>query len=52
MKSFELSRIQAGLVQSAFYIRYFLMAMPAALVMVRFGYKTGQLICLLIFVQG
>lgn len=43
MKSFVMNRIQAGLVQSAFYIGYFLLAMPAALIMRRFGYKSGFL---------
>jgi len=41
MKSFELSRFQAGLVQSAFYLGYFLLSMPAAMIMKKFGYKTG-----------
>jgi FHS family L-fucose permease-like MFS transporter len=41
MKSFEISRFQAGLVQSAFYMGYFLLATPAALMMRRFGYKSG-----------
>jgi len=43
MKSFQLSRFQAGLIQSAFYIGYFLFATPAALLMRRFGYKLGIL---------
>ncbi len=43
MKSFEISRFQAGLVQSAFYMGYFVLAMPAALLMRRFGYKLGIL---------
>src|SRR4030081_1247396 len=30
MKSFEITRFQAGLVQSAFYLGYYLLAMPAA----------------------
>jgi MFS transporter, FHS family, L-fucose permease len=49
MKSFELSRFQAGLVQSAFYLGYFLLAMPAALLMRRYGYKFGFVVglCLL-----
>jgi FHS family L-fucose permease-like MFS transporter len=33
MKSFEISRFQAGLVQSAFYLGYFLLALPAGLLM-------------------
>ena len=41
MKSFEITRLQAGLVQSAFYLGYFVFSIPAALVMRRFGYKTG-----------
>ena len=41
MKSFEISRFQAGLVQSAFYLGYFLVSMPAALIMRRFSYKAG-----------
>lgn len=52
MKSFELSRLQAGLVQSAFYMGYFLLAIPAALVMERFGYKTGLVTGLLFFAVG
>ena len=52
MKSFELSRFEAGLVQSAFYLGYFLCALPAALIMDRFGYKAGLLAGLLIFASG
>ena len=52
MKSFELNRLKAGLVQSAFYLGYFLFAMPAALIMDRFGYKTGLLSGLLLFAAG
>jgi MFS transporter, FHS family, L-fucose permease len=52
MKSFALSRFQAGLVQSAFYMGYFLLATPAALLMRRFGYKSGFVIGLLLFSAG
>lgn len=52
MKSFELSRLQAGLVQSAFYMGYFLLAMPAAYIMDRYNYKTGMIIGLLLFATG
>jgi FHS family L-fucose permease-like MFS transporter len=52
MKSFELSRLQAGLVQSAFYLGYFLLAMPAALIMDKYNYKTGLIIGLLLFATG
>src|SRR5712671_3739570 len=40
-KAFELSDFQSGLVQSAFYLGYFVFAIPAALFMRRFGYKGG-----------
>src|ERR1035438_9241953 len=49
MKSFVISRFQAGLVQSAFYLGYFLLAMPAALLMRKLGYKAGFVIGLLLF---
>jgi len=52
MKSFELNRLQAGLVQSAFYLGYFCLAMPAAYIMDRFNYKTGIIIGLLLFATG
>ncbi|HTX75409.1 MAG TPA: L-fucose:H+ symporter permease [Terracidiphilus sp.] len=52
MKSFELSRFGAGLVQSAFYLGYFVLAMPAALLMRRFGYKLGIIIGLLLLASG
>lgn len=35
MKSFETSRFPAGLIQSAFYSGYFLLVIPAALLMKR-----------------
>jgi FHS family L-fucose permease-like MFS transporter len=49
MKAFAISRFQAGLVQSAFYLGYFLLAAPAALLMRRYGYKFGFMtgLCLL-----
>jgi FHS family L-fucose permease-like MFS transporter len=52
MKSFEINRLEAGLVQSAFYFGYFLLAIPAALVMRRFGYKTGLLTGLILYATG
>src|SRR6266849_4927700 len=52
MKSFSISRLQAGLVQSAFYMGYFLLAMPAALVMRKVGYKGGFIIGLLLYTVG
>jgi FHS family L-fucose permease-like MFS transporter len=52
MKSFVITRFQAGLVQSAFYLGYFVLAMPAALVMRRLGYKSGFVIGLFLFSLG
>jgi FHS family L-fucose permease-like MFS transporter len=52
MKSFEITRFRAGLIQSAFYMGYFLLAVPAALVMRRYGYKTGLVIGLLLYSAG
>ena len=51
-KSFVLTDFQSGLVQSAFYLGYFLLAIPASLIMRRFNYKTGILIGLLLFATG
>ena len=52
MKSFVLNRFQAGLVQSAFYLGYFLFALPAALFMRRRGYKAGFVTGLMLFGLG
>src|SRR5277367_3805176 len=52
MKSFTLSRFEAGLVQSAFYLGYFLLAMPAALLMRKKGYKAGMIVGLMLFGVG
>src|SRR5215510_10104924 len=52
MKTFEISRFQAGLVESAFYMGYFLLAMPAAVLMRRAGYKTGFIAGLLLLAAG
>ena len=52
MKSFEITRFQAGLVQSAFYLGYFLLAMPAAFLMRRVGYKSGFVTGLVLFGAG
>ncbi len=52
MKSFEITRFQAGLVQSAFYMGYFLFSIPAAMIMRRFGYKTGLVTGLFLYSFG
>ncbi|GAB2557867.1 L-fucose:H+ symporter permease [Rhodanobacter koreensis] len=50
--AFELSDFQAGLVQSAFYLGYFLLAIPAGLCMRRFGFKGALLIGLGLYALG
>lgn len=49
---FDMSKAQSGFVQFSVYIGYFVMALPAGLVMRRFGYKRGILIGLLLFAFG
>jgi len=52
MKSFAITRFQASLVQAAFYVGYFLLAMPAALLMRKVGYKAGFVTGLFLFGAG
>ena len=51
-KSFVLTDFESGLVQSAFYLGYFLLAIPASLIMRKFNYKTGIAIGLFLFAMG
>jgi FHS family L-fucose permease-like MFS transporter len=51
-KSFTLTTTQSTLVDSSVYIAYFFMALPAGLIMKRFGYKMGIIIGLLLFAMG
>jgi MFS transporter, FHS family, L-fucose permease len=51
-KSFVLTDFESGLVQSAFYLGYFLLAIPASLIMRKFNYKTGIAIGLFLFALG
>ncbi|WP_242107182.1 L-fucose:H+ symporter permease [Luteimonas aquatica] len=51
-KAFELSDFQAGLVQSAFYLGYFLFAIPAGMFMRRYGYKPAVILGLLLYAAG
>ena len=41
---FEMSTLQASLVQLAYFGAYFLLALPAALINERFGYKAGLMV--------
>jgi MFS transporter, FHS family, L-fucose permease len=52
MKSFAIGRLHAGLVQSAFYMGYFLLALPSALYMRKLGYKAGFVTGLMLFGTG
>lgn len=51
-KSFELTQLGAQLVQTANFLGYFCMAIPAALLMRRWGYKTGMIAGMTIFGMG
>lgn len=51
-KAFFLNDLQSGLVQSAFYLGYFFLALPAGLVMRRYGYKAAVVVGLLLFGAG
>jgi MFS transporter, FHS family, L-fucose permease len=52
MKSFPITRLEAGLVQSAFYMGYFFLALPSAFYMRKFGYKAGFITGLVLFGSG
>lgn len=51
-KAFFLTDLQSGLVQSAFYLGYFLLALPAAVLMRRYGYKHAVVVGLVLFGCG
>jgi MFS transporter, FHS family, L-fucose permease len=51
-KSFTLTTTQSTLVDSAVFIAYFLMALPAGFIMKRYGYKIGIITGLLFFAIG
>jgi MFS transporter, FHS family, L-fucose permease len=48
----DLKRWQAGIVDSAFYLGYFVMAIPAGIFMRRWGYKKGILAGLMLYAGG
>lgn len=52
IKSFEINRLEAGLVQSAFYMGYFLLAIPAASFMHKYSYKTGLIFGMILYSFG
>ena len=51
-KAFVLTDFESGLVQQSFYAGYFIMAIPAGLLMRRFGYKAAVVTGLIIFAIG
>lgn len=51
-RSFSLTTVEASLVDSSIFIAYFLMAIPAGLIIKKYGYKTGILTGLCFFAVG
>lgn len=48
----DLQRWQANIVETAFYMGYFVMALPAGFVMKKYGYKMGIIFGLLLYAFG
>jgi FHS family L-fucose permease-like MFS transporter len=51
-KACQLSDLQSAFIDSAFYIGYFVMALPAGFIMKKIGYKGGILVGLFLFALG
>ncbi|HLP38923.1 L-fucose:H+ symporter permease [Lacibacter sp.] len=51
-RSFTLTTTQSTLIDSAVFIAYFVMALPAGFIMKKFGYKIGIIAGLLLFALG
>jgi FHS family L-fucose permease-like MFS transporter len=51
-ETLHVSRAQSGLLQMAYFGAYFVMALPAAALMNRWGYKAGMLLGLFLFAAG
>ncbi|MEN5362751.1 L-fucose:H+ symporter permease [Brevundimonas intermedia] len=51
-KALDLNRAEAGLIQFVFYIGYFVMALPAGMIMRKFGYRAGILLGLGLYAVG
>ena len=51
-KACQLNNLQSALVDSAFYVGYFVMALPAGYYMKKYGYKGGIITGLLLFALG
>lgn len=50
--AFTMTKAESGLVQFSTYIAYFLMALPAGVLMKRFGYRAGIIVGLSLFAVG
>lgn len=50
--AFDMSKAASGFVQFSTYIAYFIMALPAGMIMSRIGYKKGIVVGLLLFAIG
>ena len=50
--SFRLNTLQASLIDSAVFVAYFVMAIPAGMIMKKYGYKTGIITGLVLFALG
>ena len=51
-QAFTLTNFQAGLIQSAFYFGYFLIPIPAGILMKKLSYKAGIITGLLFYAIG
>jgi MFS transporter, FHS family, L-fucose permease len=51
-KTFQLSNFQSSLVDFSVYIAYFVMAIPAGIIMKKHGFKSGIILGLLLFAIG
>ncbi len=51
-KSFSLTTLQSSLIDSAVFIAYFVMALPAGFIMKKYGYKAGIITGLSLFAIG
>ena len=51
-KACRLTDFQSALIDSSFFVAYFVMAIPAGLVMKKYGYKSGIILGLFIFAIG
>src|SRR5579864_2602574 len=51
-KACQLSDLQSAFVDSAFYIAYFVVAIPAGIFMHKYGYKKGIVLGLSLFAVG